>query len=127
MIRSIFLLTTLLLTFPLTLAAAGDAPAQHSAAASDKEHYEQSMKERLGKLGAQLDELKKKADADSARVEKQLKAHLVEAEKKQQIATKKLEELGRASRDSWMKFSAEMDKAAREFERAYERAVRHKE
>jgi hypothetical protein len=124
---SLILAALLLLASPLSLFAAAEVPTQKAAETGDKEQYEKSMQERLGKLGAKLDELKKKADADSARAEKQLKAHLAEAEKKRQIAAKKLEELGQASRDSWKKFSAEMDKAAKEFERAYEQAVKHKE
>lgn len=127
MTRIIFLLTALLLTRPLLLPAAADQPVRKATAVGDKEKYEQSMQQRLGKLGAQLDELKRKADADSARAEKQFKAHLAEAEQKRQAAAKKLDELGRASRDSWRKFSTEMEKAAREFERAYERAVNHRD
>lgn len=128
MTRIILLLAALLLTFPLNPAVAGDAPLpQKRAAASDKEDYEQSMKERLGRLGAQLDELKKKADSRSDRAEKQLKNHLAEAEKRRQEAARKLAELERASRDSWRTFSADMDQAVKEFERSYERAVKHRE
>jgi len=117
-----------ILAVPLSLPVAGqEQPPGRSKTAHEKEAYEKSMQERLGKLGAQLDELKKKADADKERAEAKMKEHLAEAEKKRQAAERKLDELGRASKDSWEKFSAEAEKAAKDFERAFERAITHKE
>lgn len=117
-----------ILAGPLSLPVAGqEQQTVTSKAAHEKEEYEQSMKERLGKLGAQLDELKKKADAGTDRVEAKMKEQLAEAEKKRQAAVRKLEELGRVSKDSWEKFSAEAEKAAKDFEQAFERAITRKE
>lgn len=88
----------------------------------EKEQYEKSMKERLGKLGQQLDELKAKAATKSDQAGEKMKDYLAEAEKKQKAAALKLEEMRKDSKDKWEKFSAEMDKAAKDFEQAYERA-----
>jgi hypothetical protein len=120
-------LTLLILSAPAAPAAADKLQQDPAKAAPTNEAYEQSMKERLGKLGAQLDELKKKADARSEQAEAKLKEHLAEAEIKRQEAVRKLEKLRRASKDSWEKFSADMDKAAKEFEQAFERARTAKE
>jgi hypothetical protein len=112
-----------ILTVPLSLLAAGEEhPASRSKEMPEKEAYEKSMKERLGKLGSQLDELKEKADAKKGRAEAEMKVHLADAEKKRQAAVRKLEELRQASKDSWEKFSAEAEKAATDFEQAFERA-----
>jgi hypothetical protein len=128
--RITFSLTILLfiLSVPLSLPAAGEEhQASGSKAVHEKEAYEKSMQERLGKLGAQLDELKKKADVKKGRAEAQMKVQLAEAEKKRQAAARKLEELRLASKDSWKKFSAEAEKAAKDFEQAFERAKPRKE
>ena len=114
----------ILLTGPTALLAAQDQHVYKSGEDRDKEQYERSMHERLGKLGSQLDELKKKAESRSAKVEGQMKNRLADAEKKRQAAELKLKELGLASRDSWRKFSLEMEKSAKEFERSFERALK---
>ncbi len=94
----------------------------------EKEQYEKGMKERLGKLGAQLDELKAKAAARSDQAGQQMKGSLAEAEKKRKAAAVKLEEMKKTSKDKWKKFSEDMDQAARDFEKAYEKAkLRFKE
>jgi uncharacterized protein HemX len=93
----------------------------------EKEQYEKGMKERLGKLGAQLDELKASAAAKSERAGEKMKGYVEDAEKKQKAATQKLEELGNASKDTWEKFTTEMDKAVKDFERAFDRAKTRKE
>lgn len=116
-----------ILAGPLSLPVAGQEQPGRSKAVQEKEEFEKSMKERLGKLGAQLDELKKKAAADKEQAEAKMKERLAEAETKRQAAVRKLEELGRASKDSWEKFSAEAEKAAKDFERAFERAITRKE
>lgn len=97
-----------------------------SKAERKKQAYEKSMKERLGKLGAELDELKKKADAGAEHAEAKMKEELAEVEKKRQVAVRKLEELERASKYSWEKFSEEAEKAAKDFEQAFERAITRK-
>ncbi len=116
------------LVVPLSLPAGDQAPgAGPEQTAGEKETYEKGMKERLGKLGAQLDELKKKADARAEQVEARMKENLADAETKRQVAARKLEELGRASKESWQKFTAEVEKATKDFEQAFERALRRKE
>jgi hypothetical protein len=126
MMRTKITLTVVLLFFvagPLSVPAGGEeAPAGAPKAAHDKVQYEKNMRERLDKLGAKFDELKRTVDARSVKVEAKMKEHLAEAEKKRQAAALKLEELGKASTRSWKKVSAEMDKAAKDFERAFERA-----
>jgi hypothetical protein len=94
-----------------------------SKSARKKEAYEKSMKERLARLGARLDEVKKKADAGVDRAETKMKEDLAMAEKKRQVAVRKLEELERSSKHSWEKFSVEAEKAAKDFEQAFERAI----
>lgn len=123
-------LTALLfiLACPLTLIAA--EPEQQAAASKtphEKEQYEKSMKERLGKLGSQLDELKATTAAKSEKAEGKMKDYLAEAEKKRKVAERKLEEVGKASKDTWKKFTADMDKAAKDFEHAFQRAKTRKE
>ncbi|HUL00907.1 MAG TPA: hypothetical protein VLX29_08640 [Nitrospirota bacterium] len=87
-----------------------------------KKQYEHTMEERLGKLGRQLDELKAKAAVKTEEARKEMKKYLVEAEKKQKKASRELEKLRKASVAGWKKISAKMDKAADEFEDAYEKA-----
>jgi hypothetical protein len=94
---------------------------------AEKEQYEKGMKERLGKLGKELDELKATAAVKSEHAEGKMKEYLADAEKKRKVAARKLEELGKASKDTWVKFTAEMDKAAKDFERAFNRAKTRKE
>jgi hypothetical protein len=128
--RTILSLALLLfmLAVPPALPASGQEGATGRATtAPEQENYEKSMKERLGKLGAQLDALKREADVKAGQVEARLKADLAEAEQKRQEAARKLEELGRASKDSWEKFSAEAERAAQDFEQAFERAVKRRE
>lgn len=125
--RTILSLTLLLftLTVPLSLPAVGqEEPAGGAKTAHEQERYEKTMKERLGKLGAQLDALKRDADVRAGQVEARMKENLADAEAKRQEAARKLEQLGRASKDSWEKFSAEAEKAAKEFEKAFDRAIR---
>ena len=117
-----------ILVGPLSLYAAEQAQqATAPQTPHEKEQYEKGMKERLGKLGKQLDELKATAAAKSGKAEDKMKDYLAEAEKKQKAAARKLEELGKASKDTWGKFTTEMEKAAKDFERAFERAKTRKE
>ena len=117
-----------ILAGPLSLYAAGQE--QQAAAPKsphEKEQYEKSMKERLGKIGKDLDELKASAAAKSEHAEGKMKEYLSDAEKKRKAAARKLDELGKASSDTWDKFTAEMEKAAKDFERAFTRAKSRKE
>ena len=129
--KRIMLSLTMLLVIlagSLSLPVAGEEQQTgRSKAAQEKEEYERSMKERLGKLGERLDELKKKADAEKEHVEVKMKENLAEAEKKRQVAVRKLEELRRESKDSWEKFSIEAEKAAKDFEQAFDRAINRKD
>jgi|GEM_PF-2301275 len=119
---------SIILAGPLSLPATGqEQQTGTTKAAHEKDAYEKSMQERLGKLGAKLDELKKKAEAGSEKAEAKMKQQLAEAEKQRQVAARKLDELGRASKDSWKKFSADVEKAAKDFERAIERAINRTE
>jgi len=117
-----------ILAGPLSLQAVGqEKQTSRAKTEQEKAEYEKSMQVRLGKLGAQLDALKQKADAGTERAEAKMKRQLAAAEKKRQAAVRKLEELGRASKDSWHKFSAGAEKAAKDFEQALERATAGKE
>lgn len=126
--KRITLFLTLLLFIPagpmLPPAAGQEQQTSRSKTEHEKEAYEKSMQERLGKLGAKLDELMKKAEAESEKAEAKMKKQLAEAERQRQVAARKLEELGQASKQTWGKFSEEMERAAKDFERAVERAIR---
>jgi hypothetical protein len=123
-------LTALLfiLAGPMPLIAA--EPEQQTVApktAHEKEQYEQGMKERLGRVGADLDRLKADAAAGTGKVEGKMKEYLSDAEKKKRVAERKLDELGKASKESWKKFTGGMEKAAKDFEQAFSRAKSRKE
>ncbi len=90
-----------------------------------KEQYEKTMEERLGKLGKQLDELKVKTAMKSEEVRKEMSKYLAEAERKQKAASRKLEEVRQESFKKWKKLSTEMQEAMDDFERAYKRAKSH--
>jgi predicted secreted protein len=117
---------TVLLFFllnPLSLIAAeNEQQTTAPKTAQEKEQYEKGMQERLRKLGKQLDELKAKSTAKSAQAGEKMKGYLTDAEEKQKAAAQKLEEMKYASKDKWKKFSSEINKATKDFERAYERA-----
>lgn len=125
MIRALFLLVAMVLVglSPLPSAHAAAEQGQTQAAApSDKEQYEQGMKERLGKVGAELDELKASIERKSAKLERKMKPYVAEAERKHKQALRKLEEVRNASQETWGRFSKDMDKAAKEVEQAFKRA-----
>lgn len=120
--RAILFAAALLLVNGTTgsnLAVAQERQATAPAASQQKEQYEKGMEERLGRLGKELDELKTKADVKARDEMSQL---LKEAEKKQDAASRKLEEMRRASEEKWRKFSSDMNKAADDFEQAFDRA-----
>ncbi|MGE5172394.1 MAG: hypothetical protein ACM3MD_01040 [Betaproteobacteria bacterium] len=110
-------------TYPLRSYA---AEREHPTAAPDtsqqKEQYEKNMEERLKKLGRQLDELKAKAAYMTEQARKDINSYMAEAEKKQKAASRKLDEIRKESVKKWKKFTAEMDAAMDDFERAYEKA-----
>ena len=86
MTRILIALALMVSVWPAGLQAAQEQQAVTTESARDREQFEQSMKERLGKLGARLDELKKDADARSTQVERNLKGHLADAEQKRHAA-----------------------------------------
>jgi len=90
-----------------------------------KEQYEKSMDERLKKLNKEFEELKAKAGTKTEQAQKSMRQYLGAAEKKQKVATKKLEKMRKESVKRWKKFSAELDAAADDFEQAYEKAKSH--
>jgi hypothetical protein len=123
--RTILSLAALLLiNFSPLPAFAGEQerPATAPTATQQREQYVKSIEERLGRLGQQLDELKAKAAGKTEQARVEMKQFLVEAEKKQQAASLKLEEMRKASKNMWLKFTSDMNKAADDFEQAYERA-----
>ena len=99
-----------------------ERPATAPTTTQQREQYEKSIEERLGRLGQQLDELKAKAAGKTEQAREEMKQFLVEAEKKQEAASRKLEEMRKASKNKWQKFSSDMNKAADDFEQAYEKA-----
>jgi len=99
-----------------------ERPATAPTATQQREQYEKSMEERLGRLGQQLDELKAKAAGKTEQARDEMKQFMVEAEKKQEAASRKLEEMRKVSKQKWQEFSSDMNKAADDFEQAYERA-----
>ena len=99
-----------------------ERPATAPTITQQREQYEKSIEERLARLGQQLDELKAKAAGKTEQARVEMKQFLVEAEKKQQAASLKLEEMRKASKNMWLKFTSDMNKAADDFEQAYERA-----
>ena len=126
--RILFLLISLLLITVSPLVARASDQAQQAAAtetSQQKEEYEKSMEERLGNIGKQFDELRAKANARTEEARKELNQYLKDAETKQAAASRKLEETRKASVKKWKKFTSDMNKAADEFEKAYESAKQH--
>ncbi len=126
--RILFLLTALFLIVISPMISRAAEMAQQSKAADpaqQKEEYEKSMEERLRILGKQLDELKVKAAARTEEARKDLNQYMKDADKKQEAASRKLEETRKASVKKWKKFVSDMDNAADEFETAYKRAEQH--
>ncbi len=109
----------------LTYAAEQERPATTQEMSQEKAHYEKTMEERLRKLGKQLDEIKARASATTKEARKNMDRYLADAEKKQKAATRKLAELRKESAEKWKKFASEMDAAADDFAKAYERAKSH--
>jgi hypothetical protein len=87
-----------------------------------REQYEKTMEERLGKLGKQVDELRARAAAMTEQARKDVDRQLAEAEKRRHAASRKLEEIRKKSEKEWKKFTLEMNEAADELEKAYEKA-----
>jgi F0F1-type ATP synthase membrane subunit b/b' len=122
------LILLLLMSFSLFVVSppssrASDQAQQTAAEPSrQKEEYEKSMQERLGNIGKRLDELRAKADAGAEDARKELKQLVNDAEKKREAASRKFEEVRKASSEKWKKFTSDMNKAADDFEKAYERA-----
>ncbi len=108
-----------------TIAADKQPGTAVSESSQQKEQYEKSMEERLAKVGRRLDELKAKSKRMAVEARKDLNQYLVDAEKKQTAAARKLETMRKKSIKTWKKFIRETDAALDEFEKAYERAKAH--
>ena len=108
--------------FPVPSTAAEKAVSVTAQDRAQKEQYEKSMEERLRKLGKDLDDLKARAATMTKQATKEMNRHIAEAEKKQKAAIHKLEEMKKESQKKWDKFTDEMNAAADEFEKAYEKA-----
>ncbi len=125
--RILFLLTALFL-FTAGSPHSFAAEKEHTTSpkmSQQKEQYKKSMEERLAKIGKELDKLKARAGTMAVEARKDVNKYLAEAERKQKAAMRKLDEMRTASARRWKKFTAEMDKAADEFEKAFERAKSH--
>jgi ribosomal protein S10 len=83
------------------------------------------MEERLSKLGKELDELKTKAANMAEQARKEMNRHIEDAEKKQKVASRKLEEMRKESQEKWKEFTDEMDAAMDELDKAYAKAKSH--
>lgn len=104
-----------------SLMAAAEQQAATPNESQQKRQYEKAMEERLRKLGKQLDELKAKAAGMTEEARKDFNQYLVEAKKEQKSASRKLKEMRKESGTEWKKFSTELDKAAADLEKAYEK------
>ncbi len=93
--------------------------------AKQKEEYEKSMEERLGKLGKEMDELKAKAGTMAGQARSEANRYIADAERKRKAASRKLDEMKVESKKKWKKFSSEVSAAMDEFEKAYEKAKSH--
>lgn len=106
----------------LTFGVEQGQPEPAPTAAQPREQYEKSMQERLGRLGRQLDELKASAAGKAEQAREEMNQLVAEAEKKQEAASRKLEEMRKASKQKWGEFTSQVNQAADDFERAYEKA-----
>ncbi len=83
------------------------------------------MEERLARLGKQLDEINAKAAVMTEQAHKDMNQYLNDAKKKQKIALRKLQHIRKESAEKWKQFISEMDAAADNFAKAYEKARSH--
>jgi cell division protein FtsN len=123
--RILFLLMALLLIAfspPFSLASDQTQKSAAPETPQQKAEYEKSMEERLGNIGKELDELRAKANARTEEAGKELNQYMKDAEKKREAAVRKLEEVRKATNKTWRKFTSDMNKAADDFEQAYDRA-----
>ncbi len=88
----------------------------------EKKKYEDTMEERLSKLGKKLDEINAKAAFMTEQAREELNQYLDDAKKKQKTALRKLREIRRESTEKWKQFTSQMDAAADSFSKAYEKA-----
>ncbi len=99
-----------------------ERPENGPTATQPREQYEKSMEERLGRIGRQLDELKAKAAGKTEQAREEMKQLVADAEKKREAASRKLEEMRRETKNKWRRFVSDMNRAADDFEQAFERA-----
>ena len=91
----------------------------------EKKKYEDTMEERLSRLGKKLDEINSKAAFMTEQARKELNQYLDVAKKKQRTALRKLREIRAESIEKWKQFTSQMDAAADNFSKAYENAKSH--
>ena len=123
--RLLFLLASLLLAVASPLISSASGQTQKATAPEtpqQKAEYEKSMEERLGNIGKRLDELRAEANARTEEARKELDQYMKDAQKKHDAAARKLEEVRKATDETWRKFTSDMNKAADDFEQAYEKA-----
>ena len=126
--RIMYFLAALLLNLSVMHSLSAAEEGQQTTAPAtpqQKEQFEKSMEDRIRTLGEQLDELKAKAATMTEQVKKDMKADLNTAEKKRKIASQKMAQMRTKTERKWKKFSKEMNEAANDFERAYEKAKSH--
>ena len=125
--RILFLLTmTALISFGASFASyAGEQNTATANQTQEKKQYEQSMEKRLANLGRKLDLLRARAATLSEQARKDMDRDIADAEKKQEVASRKLQEIRKESSQKWKKFVSEMNAATDDFEQAFERAKSH--
>ncbi|HSB32610.1 MAG TPA: hypothetical protein VLD55_13490 [Candidatus Sulfobium mesophilum] len=125
-INQFIALMLLLAAVPLSALAAEQTPGTKAPeTVQQKEQYEKSMEERLGKIGKELDELKTKAADMTEETRKEVNRLIEEVEMKQKLASRKLEEMRKESQKEWKKVAGEMNAAMNELEAAYEKMKSH--
>ena len=118
-----FLMTLLFATIsPLMSYGVEKQQAAAPATSENRKQYENSMEERLKRIGKQLDELQVETGRMAEQANKEMNKQLKEANKKGEAASRELEELRKKSNEEWKKFTDGMNKAADDFEKAYENA-----
>lgn len=123
--RIVFIIALMLISaFPAPHAGAAESTAIPNPL-QEKKQYEQSMEERLGRVGKQLDEIKARTTTMTEQARKEMGQYIADAEKKQKSASHKLQKIRKESEKKWKKFVSDMDAAMDDFEKAYERAKSH--
>lgn len=91
--------------------------------AQQKEEYEKQMGAKLDEFEGRIEDLRAKAEAETAEAKTELKEALEELNRKQEAAEKELDKLEAAAIEGWEKMKEGTDSAIEELEKAYERVV----